>query len=279
MAKKLAELYREAKKAGHPASEIRGKSASEIEALLANGGGTKPVAKKKSAVKQAVAKKKATATKAKTTATKKVTAAKKTVAKATTKKSKTNGNGSGDGRHLLSKVNYSKDDGWNPREGSAPDRIIKSLKKNKGDRKKVFEALKSDVWDFVGKTKRNGEKRTKAEAADMLLYRIARTDWQFAVATGQHDIATKRADYGTAGTGAGTWKPAKGSAKVVKKSAKGAQKASKATNAVSDGDVKDKSDQALRKLVKSFEGKRGRRPAAFHAAEKELAKRARKAKK
>jgi hypothetical protein len=106
-------------------------------------------------------------------------------------------------------VEYGDFEGWNPRAGSAPDRIIKALKKFRGDRAKVFDFLAPDVWDFVGKTKRNGDKRTKAEALDMLAYRISRTAWDFAMRTKQHDAADNRVKYGTGGTGQGVWKPAK----------------------------------------------------------------------
>jgi len=292
----LAQLYREAKEAGFSPSEIRGKSAAEVTELLAgNGGGKKSPAKKKAVVKKAKAEKK-TATKKRGRGRPKGSKNKTTTETVTKKKrgrpagsknkstktrpsAKRNGE-STNGRHILSGVNYSKTDGWNPREGSAPDRIVKALKKFKGDREKVFEFLKSDIWDFMGKTKRNGQKRSKSEAEEMLRYRIARTDWQFGIQTGQHEIATDRAEYGTAGTGSGTFKPAKKSA--VKKSGgkrgrpKGSgktQKASKKSSSNNLPDVSDWSDQKLKRYVKSFEGKRGRRPAEYHAAEKELAKR------
>ena len=178
---------------------------------------------------------------------------------------------------MLSRINYSKTDGWNPREGSAPDRIVKALKKFKGDREKVFQHLKSDVWDFVGKQKRNGDKRTKDEALEMLNYRIARTDWQFGIATGQHEVATDRVEYGTGGTGQGTFKRGKGtSSKPSKKT--GAKrgrpaKASKATSNGSSVNPKEMSDKALRKYIKSFEGKRGRRPSEYAVAVKQAKKR------
>ena len=183
-------------------------------------------------------------------------------AKPKAKKSATkNVNGNG-GRHLLDGIDWSKTEGWNPREGSPPDRIIKALKKNKGDREKVFENLKSDIWDFMGKQKRNGEKRTKAEAEEMLRYRISRTAWQFGLQTGQHEVASDRAEYGTAGTGQGTFKRGKSSGAAKKSTGKRgrpakAQKASKASAPNGSVNPKDMSDKALRKYIKSFEGKRG----------------------
>lgn len=290
----LAQLYKKAKAAGHSASEIRGKSADEIQELLSSGKG-KTAAKKKTPAKKKVAtpvaKKKRgrpVGSKNKTKAATKATApAKKrgrpkgstNKAKATTTKAKakSSSNGNGDGRHLLSKINYSKADGWNPREGSAPDRIVKALKRFKGDREKVFNHLKADVWEFVGKTKRNGDKRTKDEALEMLAYRIARTDWQFAIATGQHEVATDRVEYGTGGTGQGTFKrgkaaPAKKSSGKRGRPAK-AQKASKASKSNGPVNPKEMSDQALRKYLKSFEGKRGRRPAEYAVAVKQAKRR------
>jgi hypothetical protein len=83
------------------------------------------------------------------------------------------------------------------------------VRKSRGNRAKAFEILKADVWDFVGKVKRNGEKRTKSEAEAMLRYRISRTLFDFAVQTGQHEVAKNRVQYGTGGTGQGVWKPAK----------------------------------------------------------------------
>lgn len=115
----------------------------------------------------------------------------------------------GSGRHLLGKINFNQTDGWNPRDGSAPDRIIKALKKAKGNRSAAFDALKKDVWDFVGKTKANGEKRDREDAFEMLRYRISRTLFDFAKQTGQHEVSTNRVKYGTGGTGKAKPKAAK----------------------------------------------------------------------
>lgn len=132
-------------------------------------------------------------------------------ATATTKK-KSNGN-SGyvpkGGRNLLDSIDFQVTDGWNPRAGSAPDRIIAAVRRSRGNRTKAFEILSADLWDFVGKEKRNGERRTKKEAEAMLRYRISRTLFDFAVQTGQHEVAKNRVQYGTGGTGQGVWKPAK----------------------------------------------------------------------
>ena len=113
------------------------------------------------------------------------------------------------GRHLIEDVDYNQTDGWNPRPGSAPDRIIKALKKKRGNREAAFKLLLPKVSDFVAAKKQNGKKRSKAEMEAMLRYRISRTLWDFAMRTGQHEASDERAEYNTAGTGKGTFKPAK----------------------------------------------------------------------
>ena len=209
----LAELRKEAKGMGIPATAIRGaENARELQKIIDShgSGNSKPVAKKKGAVKKsAVAKKKSGAVKKSATVKKSSASSKKSPAKSTTAKRTSAAKRDGDsGRHLLDSVNYSNTDGWNPRKGSAPDRIVNALRKFKGNRSKVFDFLKGDVWDFAGKKKRDGSKRTKAEAEAMLVYRIARTDWDFALRTGQHEKSENRVEYGTGGTGAGTFKRA-----------------------------------------------------------------------
>jgi hypothetical protein len=130
---------------------------------------------------------------------------KATVQKSTTRKA-TNGRylrniSDTDGRHILGDIDYSEDERWNPRTESPPDLIIKALRRFRGDRQKVFEHFKDDVWYFVGKRLRNGSTRKTADAYAMLKYRIARTDWDFAMKTGQHKKSTKRVEYGTGGFG------------------------------------------------------------------------------
>lgn len=220
MAKSIATLRKEAKDAGIPYSELRGLStADEIQAVIDahSGGGTttatRPVKKKRTVAKKknssaARPKRKATAAKkstARKTGAKKTTAKRATAKKSTAKKSTATRRQSQDngGRNLLGDVDYSVTDGWNPREGSAPDRIVKALKRFRGNRDKVFEHLKSDLWDFVGKTNARGAKRSKAEAEWNLRYRISRTAWDFAKRTGQHEPSQNRATYGEGGTGIG----------------------------------------------------------------------------
>jgi hypothetical protein len=189
MATEMQTLRRKAKSAGVSASDIRAASSvAELKALIAdNGTPRKAVAKKavKKAVKRTAVKKSAT----------KAPAAKSTTGKA--KRPSTTAKSGKAGRNLISTVDFDKTKGWNPRAGSAPDRIMKALKKVKGNRTKAFEALRADVWDFVGKVKRNGERRTKAEAEAMLKYRISRTLFDFVNQTKQHKISTNRIEYGT----------------------------------------------------------------------------------
>ena len=202
MATQLQLLRRKAKAAGVPVATLRkATSAAEIKTLIseANGSARKSTARK--AVKKAVTVKKSRTAK-------KAPAAKSTVGKAkrpsTTPKARSNGKS---GRNLISTVDFDKTKGWNPRSGSAPDKIMKALKKHKGNRAKAFETLLPDVWFFVGKTKRNGDKRTKAEAGLMLKYRISRTLFDFTIQTGQHKVSTNRIEYGT---GPNATKPKRG---------------------------------------------------------------------
>lgn len=88
-------------------------------------------------------------------------------------------------------------DEWNPRKGGPVERLFKALKSSKGDVDKAFDKLESDMYEFVGKKKRNGDRRTKQEVQAMLRYRLNRTKFEFAKRTGQHESATDRAEYGT----------------------------------------------------------------------------------
>lgn len=229
----LAELRKEAKGMGIPATAIRGaENARELQAIInkhSDGGkpkATKKVAKKKSVAKKSVAKKSAV----KKSNSKKSASSTKSPAKSKTAKRTSTAKRDGDsGRYLLEGVNYSHTDGWNPRKGSAPDRIVNALRKFKGNRSKVFDFLKGDVYDFAGRKKRDGSKRTKAEAEAMLVYRIARTDWDFALKTGQHEKSENRVEYGTGGTGAGTFKRAGAKKSTAKKSNSSAKKSTKST--------------------------------------------------
>jgi hypothetical protein len=225
----LAQLRKNAKELGLAPGVIRGaETVEELQAEIDNFNGvtkavvrkksTRTTARKKVAVKKATARKtvsksrpavkKSTTGKAKRSTAAKTVAPKATTRKKTTRKVATSRN-SDSGRNMLDGVDYGNDEGWNARPDSAPDRIIKALKRYRGNRAKVYDLLEPNVWDFVGRKKANGEKRTKAEALDMLAYRISRTAWDFAMRTGQHSKSENRVQYGTGGTGSGAWKPAR----------------------------------------------------------------------
>lgn len=217
----LATLRRQAKEAGISKSAIlAATTAEELQSVIDDHAGHDNGSGSKKSGKRAV--KKAAAAKKKTTARKSASgnssgrkSAPARSKKSGTAKRQTTTATSGSryvpkgGRNTLDSVDFNSTDGWNPREGSAPDRIIRALKKARGNREKAFEALKGDVKDFVNPKKADGTKRTKDEMHDMLKYRISRTLWDFAMRTGQHESATNRVEYGTGGTGQGIWKPAK----------------------------------------------------------------------
>jgi len=210
----LKALREKAKSLNIPAKQIRTADRDELEALIekASDNGSprkKNVAKKavrKAVRKSTVAKKSAPARSQKSG----------TAKRQTTRKAASNGNSgyvAKGGRNTLDGVDFSDHEDWNPRPGSAPDRIIKLLRKFRGNRDKVYDALLPDIGDFVKNKKSNGEAWLKGDGPGsrkgMLKYRISRTAWQFAVQTGQHEVADNRVDYGTGGTGEGIWKPAK----------------------------------------------------------------------
>lgn len=204
----LALLRKKAKAAGIAASLIKSATTpDELQSIIedhTSDNGSRPRKKK-----SAVAKKKTS----KTTTRKKASARKASGRKSAPARSKgtakrratTTDNG---GRNMLGRVNFSKTEGWNPREGSAVEAIFKSLKRHKGDREKVFTELRKNIGDFVATKNAKGEKLSMSDREAKLRYRISRTLWDFAFQTGQHEPSENRAEYGTAGTGAGTWKPA-----------------------------------------------------------------------
>jgi hypothetical protein len=198
----LAQLRGMAKLAGVPASTIRSAtSAEELQTLITetmNGGAPaakpKRTATKKTAARKPVRKPAAKTPVKKSPASKSKPAAKSQVGKA---KRTTAVNGDDPGRHLLGAIDYSQTEGWNPRPGTPPDLIIKALRKYRGNREKVFQALLPTIKrDKLVKPKMNdGTLRTKDSSAQMLRYRISRTAWDFAMKTGQHEKSENRAEY------------------------------------------------------------------------------------
>ena len=230
---KLAELRKQAKSMGIGPSTIRlCNTADELQEVISefqseNGGDSTPSKASKKHKVTAKAKKKATGN-SKSASKKSAPAAKSgKTGKAKRPTTQTKGTDGPSGRNTLEGVDFSQQDGWNAREGSAPDRIIRALRKFKGNRSKVFDFLVDDIWDFVGKKNAKGEKRSKQDAENMLRYRISRTAFDFAVRTGQHEPSENRATYGTGGTGQGIFKRSKPASKPVSK-AKGNSKSTKA---------------------------------------------------
>lgn len=224
----LAALRKQAKDAGISKAKILAATTpEELQSLISDSNDHDERPRKKTAVakkKTAVAKKKSGNSAERKQTGRKNTAQKKSGRNSTPAKSRKSGTAKRSGtakakntggyvpkggRNLLDSLDFSETDGWNPREGSAPALIIAAVRKARGNRQKAFETLKGDLWNFVGKKKADGTKRTKAEGEAMLKYRISRTLWDFAVKTGQHEAATNRVQYGTGGTGEGVWKPAK----------------------------------------------------------------------
>jgi len=214
-----------------PAAIRKATTVEDLNALILdavmNGGSTTKAPAKRTAAKKTTPARKATTRKPGRPA--KAKPAPRPVAKKSTRTTTTpSRNGNGDaGRIELGDVDFSETDGWNAREGSAPARIIASLRKFRGDRAKVFTALRPNIWDFVGRKLQDGSKRTLASAEDMLRYRISRTAWDFAMKTGQHSKATNRAEYGQ-GTRKNTPRKAR-TAPATRKATRTPAKAQKAT--------------------------------------------------
>jgi hypothetical protein len=204
----MSELREKAKKLGIPAKAIRSaETAAELRELISDNSdnGSKP---RKKAVAKAAGKKRGRGRpKGSTNARKASTSSKSSTRKVTTRRASSNSNGNG-GRNLLSKVKWSRTDGWNPREGSVPDVIVNAIRKAKGDRDAAFKVLVKKIDSLVPRKTRNGRTRDKEERRNYLRYLINRNAWAFAIATGQHEKAEDRAEYGTAGTGQGTFKRA-----------------------------------------------------------------------
>jgi hypothetical protein len=221
----ILKLKKSAVAAGMPKDTARTANRAALEAFLAKPRKKSTPVKKATPVRKPAAKKAAparkAATPAKRTPARKPAAKRSAPAKApatrkTAKRPATNGNGDA-GRNMIVSLDYTNTDGWNPRAGSAVERIFRSLKKYKGNVDKVFDALLPEINDFVGTKMQDGTKRSKASKESMLRYRISRTKFDFAIKTGQHEIATERVEYGT-GPYASTRK--KKPARVVKPQAK-----------------------------------------------------------
>lgn len=201
MAENVLKLKKRAVSLGMSKDEAREAGRKVLEAFIAdaeNGGGEKKAAKK--AVKKAVAKKKVAGKKSsenKKASTKKAPAEKSGKGSGKAKRPRAKSN-DGIGRASIGEIDWKvESDEWNPRKGSPVEGLFRALKKAKGNIDKAFDAIHDDMYEYVGRKKRDGTKRTKAEAEAMLRYRLNRTKYEYATRTGQHEQATERAEYGT----------------------------------------------------------------------------------
>jgi hypothetical protein len=103
------------------------------------------------------------------------------------------------GRFEVGSLNFGKTTNWNPREGSIVSDIFAALKECKGDVNRTYNLLLkwAPIREWIPRVKPNGVRRTDKEMQDMLRYRINRTRWDFANATGQHTKSENRAEYGS----------------------------------------------------------------------------------
>jgi hypothetical protein len=194
----IGQLRKSAKEMGIAPASIRGAtSAPELQALImdfmTNGASTAKPARKPA--KTTPARRGRPPKSTKSVPVKSKPAAKSTSTGKAKRSASANGNGDA-GRHMLTGIDYTVTDGWNPREGSPPDLIIRALRRFKGNRGKVFDHLLPNVKNFVGSKMADGTKRDKASTERMLAYRISRTAWDFAMRTGQHEKSENRAEYG-----------------------------------------------------------------------------------
>jgi hypothetical protein len=197
VAESILKLKKKAVDAGMPKADAMKADRKTLDEFLSVDHSKSKVTKKK------VAKKKVAA---RTTTTKKSTTRKASEKKAPARKTSTrkapkrDENTDGFGRLNIGSLDWSAEsDEWNPKKGGPVERLFKALKSCKGDVDKAMAKVEDSVWDFVGKTKRDGTKRKKDDALAMLRYRLNRTKFEFAVRTGQHSSADakNRAAYGT----------------------------------------------------------------------------------
>lgn len=211
MAENVLKLKKQAVSLGMDKDEARSANRKALESFIANAGSTK--SSKKGATKKA-AKKTAKVAAKKTAKVNSPKAAKtKTApAKASKPKSKTNTkrtSSNSDGRHMIGSLDFSKTDGWNPRDGSPVALIFKTLKKCKGNVEKATDILMPEVSSLLTSVKGpDGKKLGKELLRNRLKYRVNRTKWEFATRTGQHTQSENRVEYGT-GEYATSRKPAR----------------------------------------------------------------------
>ncbi len=222
----IQSLRKQAKAAGMPVADVRTSTAAELRDYLASGSSASSKTKSRKS-NPARGRKTRPAAKATTRGRKSAPAKRgpgrpKGSGKSTTRKSAPRAKASnGDaGRNFLEGINWGDHDAWNPRKGSPPDRIIRAVRKARGNRAKVVDQLMANVRDFV--TLPKGAKPNSEIARQRLAYRVSRVMWEFALKTGQHEIATNRAAPGQgeryAGNGKGSRKRSAAAAKSTRKS-------------------------------------------------------------
>jgi hypothetical protein len=204
VAENILKLKKKAVDAGMAKADAMKADRAALEAFLAqgeNGAAKKATAKK--VVKKAVVKKAPAAAKApaKKAAAKAAPAKPKAGTRKVTRKVVTPKIDSDAlGRLNIDTIDWTvESDEWNPRKGGPVEKLFKALKKSKGNIDKAYAMISSAPHEFVGKTKRDGTKRSKAEIEATLRYRLNRTKWEYGIRTGQHASADpkNRAQYGT----------------------------------------------------------------------------------
>jgi len=233
MAINIMKLRQMAKRQGMDSSQVRAATREDLEAFLNDNGSSAKRGRKATPVKRGRAStstRKAAPTKRKpgrpkgsknktTTARKSAPAqsaqtgrkAKRQTTTATKPKAKSNGEA---GRMIIGTLDFSNYDeaDWNPRRESATGRVFALLRKFRGNVDKVFNAIIDDdgLYNLVAPAKsRLGNKRNVEERDAVVMYRINRTRFDFAVRTGQHEKATNRSN---AAPQEGTTKRKRGSA-------------------------------------------------------------------
>lgn len=255
-------LRQKAKRSGMPSAEARTASREKLEAFL-NGSGSKKTGRKvvKKATTRTTGRKvvkkstrKSAPAQSRTSGKAKRPTTKATKPKATPRATRTRDTNGDPGRNMIDRLDYSNvdPDDWNPSKESATGRIYALLKKFKDNVDKVYDAIveDDDLFNFVAPKKtRLGNKRTVEDQHATVAYRINRTRFDFAKATGQHESATNRSN--AADTNGTKAKPKRG------RPAKAQAKATRSRQTRSTAKAKPKATSTRGRAQKGSQG-RGR---------------------
>lgn len=224
MAENVLKLKKKAVSLGMDKDEAKKAARKVLEAFIESvGKGATKKAAKKTAAKKTSAKKTAKRNSKPASKPKATKTTKATKPKASSRKASSNG----DGRHIIGSLDFSKTDGWNPREGSPVAVIFKALKKAKGNVEKATDALMPDVASLLTSVKgQDGKRLGKEQLRNRLKYRVNRTKWEFATRTGQHKQSANRVQYGTGEYAQAKRKPAR-KASTTKRTTKQTRKTAK----------------------------------------------------